>query len=149
MSTFILNNVFGNGWAFVHNKKWTSLGVIISILGWNKNGNSFSKCKRVHYILVLPNYYYWNTKTIYHSLGSIFKLTKQIIIIFQKKLIFKNLKLLDFHDLLWYCHKNCEIIQSVAYDNYDDFQHVNFIFSQKFISLFWGLFNDKTNLKIR
>ncbi len=24
-----------------------------------------------------------------------------------------------------------EIIQSVAYDNYDDFQHVNFIFSQK------------------
>jgi hypothetical protein len=32
----------------------------------------------------------------------------------------------------------------VAYDNnYDDFQRVNFIFSQKFISLFWGLFNDK------
>ncbi len=29
-----------------------------------------------------------------------------------------------------------EIIQSVAYDNYDDFQHVNFIFSQKNISLF-------------
>jgi len=28
------------------------------------------------------------------------------------------------------------IIQSVAYDNYDDFQHVKFIFSQKFISLF-------------
>jgi hypothetical protein len=26
-----------------------------------------------------------------------------------------------------------EIIQSVAYDNYDNFQHVNFIFSQKFI----------------
>jgi len=25
-----------------------------------------------------------------------------------------------------------EIIQSVAYDNYDDFQHVNFIFSQIF-----------------
>jgi hypothetical protein len=24
-----------------------------------------------------------------------------------------------------------EIIQSVAYDNYDEFQHVNFIFSQK------------------
>jgi hypothetical protein len=37
-----------------------------------------------------------------------------------------------------------EIIQSVAYDNYDDFQHVNFIFSQNFISLFLGLFNDKT-----
>jgi hypothetical protein len=30
-----------------------------------------------------------------------------------------------------------EIIQSVAYDNYDDdFQHVNFIISQNFISLF-------------
>ncbi len=29
-----------------------------------------------------------------------------------------------------------EIIQSVAYDNYDDSQHVNFIFSQNFISLF-------------
>jgi hypothetical protein len=29
-----------------------------------------------------------------------------------------------------------EIIESVAYENYDDFQHVNFIFSQNFISLF-------------
>jgi hypothetical protein len=29
---------------------------------------------------------------------------------------------------------NSEIIQIVAYDNYDDFQHVNFIFSQKTIS---------------
>jgi hypothetical protein len=37
-----------------------------------------------------------------------------------------------------------EIIQSVAYDNYDDFQHVNFIVSQNFISLFLGLFNDET-----
>jgi len=26
-----------------------------------------------------------------------------------------------------------EIIQSVIYDNYDDFQHVNLIFSQNFI----------------
>jgi len=26
-----------------------------------------------------------------------------------------------------------EIIQNVAYDNYDDFQHVNFVFSQNFI----------------
>jgi hypothetical protein len=41
-----------------------------------------------------------------------------------------------------------EIIQSVAY-NYDDFQHANFIFSQNFISLFWGLFNDETNLRVR
>jgi hypothetical protein len=30
-----------------------------------------------------------------------------------------------------------EIIKSVAYDNYyDDFHHINFIFSQVFISLF-------------
>jgi len=36
-----------------------------------------------------------------------------------------------------------EIIQSVAcYDNYDDFQHINLIFSQIFILLFWGLFNE-------
>jgi hypothetical protein len=34
-------------------------------------------------------------------------------------------------------HMSSEIIQSEAYDNYDDFQHVNFIFSKKFIfSLF-------------
>jgi hypothetical protein len=32
---------------------------------------------------------------------------------------------------------------------YDGFQHVNFIFSQNFISLFWGLFNDKTDLRVR
>jgi len=42
-----------------------------------------------------------------------------------------------------------EIIQSVAYDNYGDFQHVNFIFSQDFISLFGGLFSDKTKLRVR
>jgi hypothetical protein len=29
-----------------------------------------------------------------------------------------------------------EIIQSVAYDDYDDFQHINIIFPQIFISLF-------------
>jgi len=29
-----------------------------------------------------------------------------------------------------------EIIENVAYDIYDDFQHVNFIFSQNIISLF-------------
>jgi hypothetical protein len=44
---------------------------------------------------------------------------------------------------------NSEIIQNVAYDNYDDFQHDNFIFSQIFISLFWGLFNDETDLRVR
>jgi hypothetical protein len=37
-----------------------------------------------------------------------------------------------------------EIIQSEVYNNFDDSQHVNFIFSQNFISLFWGLFNDET-----
>jgi hypothetical protein len=42
-----------------------------------------------------------------------------------------------------------EIIQSVAHDNYDDFQQVNFVFSQNFISLFWGLFNDKIDLRVR
>jgi hypothetical protein len=42
-----------------------------------------------------------------------------------------------------------EIIQSVVYDNYDYFQHVNFIFSQNFISLFWELYNDKTDLRVR
>jgi len=38
-----------------------------------------------------------------------------------------------------------EIIQSLAYDNYGDFQHVNFIF----ISLFGGLFSDETKLRVR
>jgi hypothetical protein len=42
-----------------------------------------------------------------------------------------------------------EFIQNVAYDNYDDFQYVNFIFSRVFISLFWGLFNDETDLRVR
>jgi hypothetical protein len=42
-----------------------------------------------------------------------------------------------------------EIIHSIAYDNYDDFQHLNFIFSQNFISQFWGLFNDETDLRER
>jgi hypothetical protein len=42
-----------------------------------------------------------------------------------------------------------DIIQSLACDNYDDFQHANFIFSQNFISLFWGLFNVETDLRVR
>jgi hypothetical protein len=42
-----------------------------------------------------------------------------------------------------------EIIQGVAYDNHDGFQHVNFKFSQNFIPLFWGLFNDETALRVR
>jgi hypothetical protein len=42
-----------------------------------------------------------------------------------------------------------EIIQNVAYDNYDDFQHVDFIFSQNLISLFWVLFNNDTYFRVR
>jgi hypothetical protein len=38
-----------------------------------------------------------------------------------------------YYDIIVWVVKNS---QSVAYDNYDDFQHVNFIFSQKFGSLF-------------
>jgi len=40
-------------------------------------------------------------------------------------------------------------IQCVAYNNYTEFQYVDFIFSQIFISLFWGLFIDETNLRVR
>ncbi len=47
------------------------------------------------------------------------------------------------------CDMSSEITQDVAYDNYDDIQHANFIFSQIFISLFWGLFNDETDLRVR
>jgi len=39
-----------------------------------------------------------------------------------------------------------EIIQSVAYDNYDAFQHINFIFSQKFISKIY--FEDYLMMKL-
>ncbi len=42
-----------------------------------------------------------------------------------------------------------EIIPSLAYDNYDDFQHINNIISQIFISLFLGLFNDKSDVRVR
>jgi hypothetical protein len=42
-----------------------------------------------------------------------------------------------------------EIIQSVTYDNYDEFEHVNFVLSQNFIPLFWGLSNNKTDLRVR
>jgi hypothetical protein len=42
-----------------------------------------------------------------------------------------------FHHLLQYCDMCSEIIQSVAYDNYDDdFQHANFIFSQNQVFFF-------------
>jgi hypothetical protein len=38
-----------------------------------------------------------------------------------------------------------EIIQIVACDNYDGFQGFRDMFSQDFILLIWGLFNDETN----
>jgi hypothetical protein len=41
------------------------------------------------------------------------------------------------------------IIQSVAYDNYDDFQHINFIVSHKCVSLFWGLFEDEIGFRVK
>jgi len=39
-----------------------------------------------------------------------------------------------------------EIIQNVTYDNYDDFQHANFIFSQDFISFHY--FEDYLMMKL-
>jgi hypothetical protein len=40
-----------------------------------------------------------------------------------------------------------EIIQSVAYDNYDDFQHVNFTVSQIFIDDFEDYLMTKLTLR--
>jgi hypothetical protein len=62
------------------------------------------------------------------------------------------LKFINYKKLVIYY--NCDmssdnIIQNADYDNYNDFQCVNFIFSQNFISLFWGLFNDETDLRVR
>jgi hypothetical protein len=34
-------------------------------------------------------------------------------------------------------------------DFHDDFQHINAMFSQNFIPLFLGLFNDETDLRVR
>jgi hypothetical protein len=39
-----------------------------------------------------------------------------------------------------------EIIQNLAYDNYDDFQPVNFVFSHNFISLHY--FEDYLMMKL-
>jgi hypothetical protein len=42
---------------------------------------------------------------------------------------------------------NSEIVQNVAYDNYIDFQHDDFIFSPNFhFTSLRILFNDETNL---
>jgi hypothetical protein len=85
----------------------------------------------------------------YRSLGSVFTLKKRIIFFSKNESVYQFWNDQIFHHLPWYCDMSGEIIQGVAYDNYDDFQHVNFIFSQIFISLFWGLFNDETNLRVR
>jgi hypothetical protein len=42
-----------------------------------------------------------------------------------------------------------KLFRSVKNHNYDDFQYDNFMFSQKFISLFWRLFDDETDLSVR
>ncbi len=65
-----------------------------------------------------------------------FYIDEMIFIFFSKMdFILKFRNYIYFHHLLQYCDLSSEIIQNVAYDNYDDFQHVNFIFSQNFISL--------------
>jgi hypothetical protein len=48
-----------------------------------------------------------------------------------------------------YCHMSSEIIQSVAYVNCKlIWNNINFMFSQKFISLFSGLFNDESDIRV-
>jgi hypothetical protein len=61
---------------------------------------------------------------------------------------FLKFEIISFSVIYYNIVMSSETIQNVAYDNYDDFQHVNFMFSQIFISLFWGLFNDETDLRV-
>jgi hypothetical protein len=71
------------------------------------------------------------------------------MIFFQKVNSFFNFKIIQFSIiLLWYCDTSSEIFKSLTYDNYNDFQHVNFIFSQNLISLFGRFFSDETNLRV-
>jgi hypothetical protein len=50
---------------------------------------------------------------------------------------FSNFEIIYIFHRPLYCDMGNEIIQCVTYDNYDNFQHVNVIFSsQNFISLF-------------
>jgi hypothetical protein len=42
-----------------------------------------------------------------------------------------------------------DFLKIVANDNYNNFQHLTFIFSQKIISLFWKLFTDELNIRVR
>jgi hypothetical protein len=42
-----------------------------------------------------------------------------------------------------------EIIEIIAYNNYEGVLHLNFIFSQRFISKFNAQFNDKIDPRVR
>ncbi len=65
----------------------------------------------------------------YRSLGSVSTLTKWNFFFSQKMNSFLNFEIIYFfHHLPSYCDMNREIVQNVAYHNYDDFQHVNFVF---------------------
>ncbi len=52
----------------------------------------------------------------------------------EKIILLKKIEIIDFFMIYYYdiVTKSSEIIQSVACDNYDDFQHVNFLVSQNF-----------------
>jgi hypothetical protein len=41
-----------------------------------------------------------------------------------------------------------ENFQIVAYDHYNDFQLLSFVFSHKFVSVFYTLFNDETDPRL-
>jgi hypothetical protein len=56
---------------------------------------------------------------------------------------FKKNSIIKFSIIYYY------IVMWVMKFHYDDFQHLNFIFSQNFISQFWGLFNGETDLRVR
>jgi hypothetical protein len=54
-------------------------------------------------------------------------------------ILFLNFEIIYiFSHLIEYCDMSSEIIQNVAYDNYDDFQHVNFLFFTNFhFTILW------------
>jgi hypothetical protein len=61
----------------------------------------------------------------------------------------KKFEIIYFFRYLILCfHMISEIIQSVGYESYDNSHHVHFIFSQKFVSLFWGLFDDEIDIRV-
>jgi len=50
--------------------------------------------------------------------------------------LFSKIEFIFNFEIMYIFHMSSEIIHSAVYDNYDDFQDVNFLFSQNFISLF-------------